>query len=350
MFDLSTFFNEFPDVDELKPFDGFFVGEGSSKVLSKVSVTNYYEQLYNHKEESESIDITDWEDFGGEFRKVEDYEEVFFEAKKRVYDLVGYVSKKLSESKSKLVRVKDLVVTSVDKRLIDYLRYSIEDYNTVYSIAELSALKELGYVDARFRAKDTCPICLAMDKVVVNIQSVLDKLSQGNYIAHKYCECRFEPFGKYYGVCDILEEGIEVVGCPIEWKTEIVSKLKELGYDFAVFGNAEKYMRYDGADFGVGTLSFEINKGDKKGIFIDKSFIGFFNALDYMDVAKFNRCADFLIGEGIDYIDPKDLKGELYIKKNDDGTELRIISYHNPVTGKYEFRDADTGELALEME
>ena len=350
MLDLQSMYDEFPEKEDLKPFDEFFVGEASAKIMSKVYVPNYYDQLCNMVGGGVNEDLTDWEDFDGEYKKVEDYEEVFFEAKKRVYDLVDFTSKKLAESKSKLVRVKDLVVTSIDKRFIEYLRYTIDDYYTVYTLAELSAYKELGYVQARFRAKHDCPICRAMDKNVVNIQSVMDTLSQGNSITHKSCDCRFEPFGKYYWVCDIIEDGVEVTGCPIEWKSYIISRAKELGYEFVVFGDAEKYMKYDGEKFGNGTVAFQLRKDNKSGVFIDRSYLGFDNAIDYLDAAKFERYVKLLIDEGLDYVDPSKLKGELYIQKNDDGTELRIISYHNPVSGKYEFRNADTGELALEVD
>jgi hypothetical protein len=350
MFDLKAIYDEIPNVDELKPFDGFFIGEGSAKVMSRSPVKNYYDQLYSKTDSVHYEDITDWEDFDGDFVKVEDYEELFYVAKKRVYDLVDFTSKKLSESKSKFVLVKDLVVTKLDKSFIEFFRYSIDDYATVYTLAELSAYREMGYTCVRFRAKDNCPICNAMDKSVLEIQSVMDTLVQGNSITHKYCDCMFEPFGKYYEIRDIVEDGIEEIGCPIEFKKEIISKAKELGYEFVVFGDAGRYMKYDKAEFNSDTLAFQLEKHKKKGIFIDRSFIGFDNALDYLDAARFNRYAEILSAEGINYVDPKDLKGELYVQKKDDGTEVRIISYHNPVSGKYEFRNADTGELELEVE
>lgn len=346
MVDLQYFFDQFPDQDELKPFDGFFVGEESSKLVNKVPINNYYDQLYNSDgSDSGFEDITDWEDFDGEYIKVENLEEVFFEAKKGVYDLFGYIDKKMSESKLKLVRVKDLVITSVDKRLIEYLSYKVDDYYTIYSIAELSAFKEIGYDKVRFRSKDGCPICNALDKNVFTVQEVIDKLVEGESISHKSCDCFFEPFGKYYGICDIVEEGIEIIGCPVEWKEVVVEKFKSLGYDYLVFGDAERAMKYDGLKNDLGAVTFMVQKEGKKGLFIDRSFVGFDNAIDFMDAAKFERVADIFMDEGVDYIDPSELQGEVYIHKDEDGSIIKIVSYDNPVTGEYEFRNAETGEL-----
>lgn len=348
MDNLKVLYDSLPDREELLDFDAFFIGEGSAKLVPKVGTDNYYAQMFNKEiQQFSSEDLTDWEDFDGEHIEVIDYEGVFYEAKKRVFDLVGYVEKRFRESKNPLVRLKDLVVSDVDRSFIEYLRLRVDDYNTLYSIAELVAYRELGYEQVRFRCKDGCPICECLDKNVYSIQQVLDNLSQGNSIAHKYCDCSFEPFGKFYGLCDIMEGGIEVINCPIEWKDHILERAKELGYTFVVFDDAEKYMTKQKINFSKGTTVFEVRKKEERGIFVDRSFVGFYSAIDYLDKAEFEKIARLLSREGVDYIDPKDMKGDVYMMKLDDGSTAVVIGYANPVTGKYEMRLQDTGELVV---
>ena len=128
-------FDSFPDEEEVKDFDSFFIGDGSQSLMTKDSRKNNNFQLTGIASVSDLMrkrDITekfedslkdDLKEFIPELSIDSSVEEYFCKVKKEIFDVFNFMELKSKRLGGRPFREIDLIVSRDDRYLLSYLKF-----------------------------------------------------------------------------------------------------------------------------------------------------------------------------------------------------------------------------------
>jgi hypothetical protein len=154
----------------------------------------------------------------------------------------------------------DLVFGADDIYLLEGLRDSVTDKATLLAIAELSAWREMQVTAVRFVQQDGCPLCRALDGLLITVDRALSLFGYGSGITHKRCTCGFVPVidrRRSYGALDealdfddfVMDEKIEskhVFNAPRELWNRLKPLVSSIALDSIEFLDLEQYTKEAG--------------------------------------------------------------------------------------------------------
>jgi len=142
------------------------------------------------------------------------------------------------------IRERDLVLSEDDRYLVNYLiSQGVIDNYLFDSLAQLSALLEMGFSKVRFNQRDGCALCLAHDGLSYDIKTLISLLGSGKYLVHEFCECYYIPIIEDRKAVKVKVDEPEVCvadtvikNLPIEFLDEIyllLSGMQEVGLSYS---------------------------------------------------------------------------------------------------------------------
>ncbi len=241
--EIQDMFDAYPEEEELKDFDSFLIGDGSASMMEKLGnpkrernfqLTGIYdvEDLgKDHEDLCEHELIDDLDEYALELDIKESAADHYFNVKKGVFDVYDFIqimSKKMSGRPRKEV---DLVISNSEHYLIKYLDGRGDlDYGILDSLAQVKALLDMGFLEAKFRQLDCCPICEAFDGNVYDLTQLAELFGSGKFLIHGGCLGTFIPVirDREFILNDlnidlesIFVENVKVNNLPIEYKDEL---------------------------------------------------------------------------------------------------------------------------------
>ena len=293
---IQQMYDSFPEEEELKDFDSFFIGDGSRSLMSKRSdkintnsqlmgISSITDLLNNNKEVSyDDCLVDDTESFIPELVVDEPVEPYFCRIKKEVFDSFGFLEIKSKRLEGRPFREIDLLISGDDKYLLNYLQsVGIEDYGVYNAIAQLKALSEMGFTEVRFVQKDCCPICESYDGYVYSLDVALSIVCSGKHLIHRNCICKFIPVIRDRDSCNSLFKvdlpevyvGDSLVeNLPLEYECELYSLIPSLNCSKVVFVSMKDLSEL------VGSNSLVMKKDDT--IYVCVDYLGNYSLLDYL--------------------------------------------------------------------
>lgn len=196
-------------------FDTFFVGDGSAKLMgitnkdskNKDNINSNFLDGFNISDNKFTIE-NDINDFIVTERIIKDgcYNKVFIDSKRAIFNKFDFLAIKSMGMKSIVIKEEDLIITDEDINFINFMKqFNITDFYAVYSIACVSAYKEMGIKFVSFVSLDDCPLCKSYHGIILSIDNIIRSLLDGDFISHPYCMCDFFPIitrEDYFGPLD----------------------------------------------------------------------------------------------------------------------------------------------------
>ena len=314
---IQKMFDSFPDEEELKDFDSFFIGDGSQSLMTKDSRKNNNFQLTGIASVSDLMrkrDITekfedslkdDLKEFIPELSIDSSVEEYFCKVKKEIFDVFNFMELKSKRLGGRPFREIDLIVSRDDRYLLSYLQSTgVSDFGVFNSIAKLKALSDLGFAEARFVQTDCCPLCEAYDGTIYNIENTLSIVSAGNPLIHENCICDFIPVirkrKEFTGIFKIDIDSVYVgetlvENLPIEYKDELYNLIPMLGYDKIVFAGYKEHAVSFTKDSDGGLIV-----EDGKTLHVCSDYLRNYSLLDYLKFWLISSEAGVDVSEAVD--------------------------------------------------
>ena len=297
---IQEMYDSFPDSEELKEFDTFFIGDGSRSLMKtgskktkncQLTGVSSVADLVNQREEEEGEFEDslkdDLQDYIPELSISSSIEDYFCKTKKDIFDVFGFVELKSKRLEGRPFREVDLIVSKDDRYLLTYLQSAgIVDFGVYDSIAQLRALSDLGFSEARFVQTDCCPLCEAYDGRIYNIDNALSLVSSGKHLVHENCLCKFIPVirkrAEYVGAFNVDIESVYVgetlvENLPLEYKDELCDLIPMLEYDKVVFNTYREHSKSFTAE-SDGALLVE----DGKTLHVCSDYLRNYSSLDYL--------------------------------------------------------------------
>jgi len=257
---LQDMIDSYPEVEELKDFDTFLVGDGSAQLMSKIDKPasgGFNFQLSGIYSFTDLVDKRDPELYNdsltndlGEYCLELSIDEQYFDHYVRVksriltkYNFLEIKSRKLVGRPFKEI---DLVVSDNERYQVKYLvsKGGI-DYGIINSLAQLRALMDLGFSECKFRGRDGCPLCSAFDGNIYSVFGLCDIFGSGKYIIHGNCIGDFIPVIRDRSIVRDFEIDCEEVfigetkvkNLPLEFAEDLAELLPNCGLEEVHFVN-----------------------------------------------------------------------------------------------------------------
>ena len=293
---LQDMLDSYPEVEELKEFDSFLVGDGSAELMSRVdkprgrlnfqlSGIHSYKDLVN-KPDIELYDNGLTDDLC-EYAKDSclgngQYFDHYVEVKRRIlsnYNFLEIKSKKLTGVAFKEI---DLIVSSNEKYMVKYLTSSVGiDHGIIDSLAQLMSLKDLGFTECKFKCLDGCPLCSAFNGNIYSVFSLCDLFGSGRYLIHGNCLGEFIPVIRDRSKVNGLEidnrsvfiGDVKVINAPTEYLVDLVELLPNSSLEEVHFINLRGKFK---------NLTSEVIVEDGGVLYVHNMYYGSYSPIDYL--------------------------------------------------------------------
>lgn len=307
-------FDSHPEEEPLLEFDEFLVGgtmkqDIPSYIASQRSLTwqlsgvRDVEALKRGEvDDPETIQVEDdLAEFIPEKLEIldeEQYEKLFMAMKLRAFRIYHFIDIKSAAIGDIPVKEKDLVLDEDDYYIIDYLKKAVTDYHAVATIATLTAYENMGIYSVRFRQRDDCPICRALDGAIYETSPLIGLIGGGSHISHPYCDCHLEPviwreiysgpLEGYLDLDEVMHEGTRIVNVPMELETEICKMSEKVDADRIEFVDMKDHLREN--------LEITDQEGivaifEDETLFVHRSYVGSQGPADFL--REFARVKSF---------------------------------------------------------
>jgi hypothetical protein len=219
-----------------------------------------------------------------------EFENLFFFAKKRVYERFDYMRLKSENNRGVPLTEKGLVLSSDDYYVIEYFKTFMRDYFAIQQLAELTAYMEMGISFVRFRQVDGCPLCNAHDGLMYSIPYLMDQLQSSASAIHPYCECKWDPvihrerysgvLGPVLNIPEVICDGVQLLDVPREWLKEIQELVPSLGCKSVQFVNMVDYGINDADEIRDTEGVVVIRQGD--ALKVHFSYVGCLGPVEFL--------------------------------------------------------------------
>lgn len=243
--EIQDMFDSYPDEEELKDFDSFLIGDGSASMMSKLGqprrernfqltgINSIDDLGKKHEDTCDHELIDDLDEYSIELDIDTDIKDYYFKVKKdvfNVYDFIKIRSKKMAGRPRKEI---DLVISNNEHYLLKYLGGRGDlDYGIIDSLAQVKALLDMGFLEAKFNQVDCCPICEAYDGNVYNLTQLAELFGSGKFLTHSGCLGKFIPVIRdrekvlndlIIDLESVFVDKVKVNNLPIEYRDELYS-------------------------------------------------------------------------------------------------------------------------------
>lgn len=302
---IQEMFDTHPEEDPLLEFDEFLVGgtmrqdvpayiAAQRSLTWQLSGVRDVETLRRGEVESEEIIAVedDLDEFVSEQLEIldeEQYEKLFLAMKIRAFNLYHFLDIKSAALGDIPVKEKDLVLDEDDYYILDYLKQAVTDYHAVASVATLTACENMGIYAVRFRERDGCPVCRALDGNIYETRMLIGLIAGGNHVSHPYCDCHWEPviWRELYGgplegyldVDEVTHRGKKLVNVPVELEIEIRDLSEKIAFDRIEFVDMKDHLR---ENLEIEDLEGIVAVVEDDVLFIHHSYVGSHGPADFL--------------------------------------------------------------------
>ena len=276
---ITNMLNSF-DNETLFEFDPFLIGEGSKFLMND---NRQDLSMFDIDEEAQIVCENDLDEFVPKSEQII-VEDLFYEVKKTILERFGYIKRRSEQFSNQLFLEKDLIISPNDHYFIDFLKEnSVSDKNTVDSIAQLCAYKELGFLKVKFYKVDDCPICNAFDGNVFVVEDLISSLCSNDHFSHLYASCNFVPVVEDRQMfSDYLNMEVEKVfvgetlveNFPMEYSEELLSILSNLKYKKVKFCDLSKFK----------DVKEEVVIDTGESLYVNNKYCGDYSPIDFLKI------------------------------------------------------------------
>jgi len=322
--EIQDMFDTYPEEEELKDFDSFLIGDGSAELMSRMDkpktnrnsqLTGIYslEDLGNITKVKESLyddSLTDdLEEYNLELEISEEPLDYYFKIKKEVFSVYNFIELKSKKYVGKPFKEIDLVVTGNERYQLQYIINNVSlDYGIINSLAQVRALSDMGFLEAKFLQNDCCPLCEAFDGNVYNLTQIGDLFGSGKTLIHGNCIGTFIPVIRdRSNVIDLVVDiestyigNTKVNNLPIEYTSELYKIVPMAGVKVVHFVDIpNEFEDYDG----------EFVRLVGSELYVHNSYYGLYSPLDFL--RGWVECLDVEVGS-LEKIESSVKSGDIY--------------------------------------
>lgn len=347
--EIQKIYEEWPAEEPLLPFDDFLTGgamapqsdQNREMFNRQISGVKTFKDLVKPQDPEPEIptrnDLSQFAQTSVELLTEEQYEQLFFAAKKAAFKIFNFLTIKSTLKGDIPLSEHDLILEEEDLYVLEYLRGSTKDYYRVQQVATLMAYREMGIEIVRFQKRDTCPVCRAHEGLLYNVTYLLDLLGSGSDLTHPSCDVDWFPViyresyvGPLKGEFRIdLEEAMDAEGrmlrnVPVELYPEIMKAVSSLPVKIVDFVNMADYILNEvyGIEDAAGIVVYR--QGDR--LAVHNSYVGMRGPIQFIQ----------------EYLTTQLVPERIEIDKKD--TEAFFVRGRAAVKRDGSFWDAATGE------
>lgn len=306
--EIQKIYDEWPEEEPLLPFDGFLAGgamaprnpQDTGMFNRQISGVRTPQDLLNPQELEPEIqtrnDLSQFTQTVVDLLSLEQYEQLFFAAKKAAYKIFNFLVLKSCSKGDTPFSEKDLVLEEEDYYVLEYLRGSTKDYYRVQQIATLMAYREMGVELVRFQNRDGCPLCASFDGLFYNVSYLLDLLGSGSDLTHPNCDAGWSPVihretyaGPLLGHLNVPEhecpDRVVVKNAPVEMLPDILKYANGTSFKVIEFVNMAEYLINEVDDLEDSSGIVVYCASDSK-MLVHNSYVGLSGPVQFLDAYR----------------------------------------------------------------
>lgn len=254
----ELFLENHVDQEDLLDFDPFLVGGGNTEKFNEYlrggrrrfqlsGVSDISDLVDNSSKELDLVN--DFPDMVGDILSYEGNYSLFLTDKSVLYHRMGFTVVKSRMHKGPITEA-NLILSDVDKYLIQYLTDNVYSTSSVSNLAQLSAWSDMGITKVRIEKTCDCPMCCCVDGSIMGVTKLSELISARSSIYS--CKYNLTPVitdrkSVRFKTTDDIMAGLSVVsGAPIEFLDRIVELCSDCEITDIEFLDCRELPEWDG--------------------------------------------------------------------------------------------------------